>query len=108
MEVKGNVTNMKDRISGSSTVVAVKHQVSCDLAGDAAILDMKSGIYYGLNPIGALIWQLVQAPQTVNAIRDVILREYDVEPVRCEEDLLTLLQELASRGLIEVRNEPDL
>jgi hypothetical protein len=44
---------MRAEIVKTSTVVAAKDQVSCDLVGEAVILDMKSGIYYGLNPVGA-------------------------------------------------------
>jgi hypothetical protein len=98
-------TTMKSQILRSSIVVAARNQVSCDLAGEAAILDIKSGIYYGLNAVGARIWTLIQEPRTVEKVREAILEEYDVEPDRCEHDLLALLQELATRGLIEVLDE---
>jgi len=97
---------MKELISGSSTVVVAKEQVSCDLGGEAAILNMKNGVYYGLDPIGARIWNLIQEPKSLNEIRELLLKEYDVEPDRCERDLLVLLQKLASEGLIEVKDEP--
>ncbi len=91
-------------VSGSSTVVAAKDQVSSDLGGEVAILDLKAGVYYGLDAVGARIWSLIQEPRTVNEIRDILLEEYDVEPERCERDLLALLRRLADEGLVEVRN----
>lgn len=87
-------------------MVAAKNQVSCDLAGEAVILHLNSGTYYGLNAVGARIWSLVQAPMTVNDLRDALLQEYDVGPERCERELLTLLEELAAQGLIEVKHAP--
>lgn len=89
----------------NSSVVAAKEQVSSDLAGEAVILDLKSGVYYGLNEVGASIWNLIQEPKTVNEIRDAILEEYEVEPEQCDRDLKAILQQLADEGLIEVRNE---
>jgi hypothetical protein len=89
-------------VSGDSTVVAAKDQVSSDLGGEVAILDLKAGVYYGLDAVGARIWSLIQEPRTVNEIRDILLEEYEVEPERCERDLLVLLQRLADEGLIEV------
>jgi hypothetical protein len=89
----------------NSSVVAAKEQVSSDLAGEAVILDFKSGVYYGLNEVGASIWNLIQEPKTVNEIRDAILEEYEVEPEQCDRDLKELLKQLADKGLIEVRNE---
>jgi len=91
-------------VSGSSTVVAPKDQVSSDLGGEVAILDLKAGVYYGLDAVGARIWSLIQEPRTVNEIRDILLEEYDVEPERCERDLLVLLRRLADEGLVEVRS----
>ena len=93
---------MDGTITTAATVVASKDQVSCDLAGEAAILNLKNSVYYGLDPVGARIWALVQEPVTVAAVRDVILDEYDVEREQCEHDLLDLLQKLAAQGLIAV------
>jgi hypothetical protein len=94
-------------ISLNSTVVVAEGQVSSDLGGEVAILSLKNGVYYGLDAVGARIWELIQGPRTVNEIRDVLLEEYDVEPERCERDLFVLLDQLATENLIDVRDETD-
>ena len=94
---------MNSTISERTVVVAAKDQVSCDLAGEAAILNIKSGVYYGLDPVGARIWNLVQEPRTVVQIQDAITSEYDVEPDRCARDLIGLLERLLEEGLIELK-----
>ncbi len=93
---------MSATISDGSVVVAAQNQLSCDLAGEAAILNVKRGIYYGLDPIGARIWNLMQEPRKVAEIQNTILNEYDVEPETCARDLASLLEKLLSEGLIEV------
>ena len=93
-------------IGETSTVVAVSHQVSSNLGEETVILELDGGIYYGLNEVGARIWNLLREPRTVAEIRDAIADEYDVESERCLRDVLELLGELESRGLIEVRDEP--
>ena len=85
-----------------SRVVASKDQVSSDLGGEAAILNLKNSVYYGLDPVGARVWQLIQEPVTFGQIRDVLRAEYDVEPARLEADIRDLLQELAEQGLVEI------
>jgi hypothetical protein len=92
-------------ITAMTTVVATKDQVSCDLAGEAAILNLKNSMYYGLDTIGARIWNLLQTPTSVGTIRDAIQREYDVEAEQCERDLLDLLQKLAAEGLIQMNDD---
>jgi len=95
---------MSATISDRSVVVAAKDQISCDLAGESAILNVKSGVYYGLNPIGARIWNLVQEPRAVAEIQNAITDEYDVEPERAAGDLVGLLEKLLAEGLIEVKD----
>ena len=92
-------------ISERSTIVVTKDQVSADLSGEAAILNLKTSTYFGLNTVGASIWKLVREPKTVSQIRDAIIQEYDVEPDRCEHDILELLQVLSKHGLIEIIEE---
>ena len=96
------------QISRSSVVVACKGQISCDLAGEAALLDFKSGMYYGLDEVGARIWKLIAAPRTVGEICDALMAEYEVEPAVCERDVIALLGELAVRGLVEIDHEPGI
>ena len=96
---------MDGTITTATTVMASKDQVFCDLAGEAAILNLKNSVYYGLDTVGARIWTLVQEPITVGAVQDAILREYDVEPEQCERDLLDLLRKLAAEGLIAIKAE---
>lgn len=94
--------SLSNPLSPSSIIVATPHQVSSDLAGEAVILDMSSGTYYGLNAVGASIWQLIQAPKTVNHVQAALLEEYEVDVDTCEGDLLALLNDLQNKGLIEV------
>lgn len=85
-----------------STVRLSRDQVSCDLNGEAAILNLKTGTYYGLDPVGATIWKLMEKPCSVESIRERMLERYEVEPERCQSDLLELLEKLSAEGLIEV------
>jgi hypothetical protein len=87
-----------------SVVVAATEQVSCPLGEESAILNLKNSVYYGLDPVGAHIWKLLREPRSIGELRDALVDEYDVEPPRCEQDLLELLEKMRGEGLIEVRN----
>lgn len=93
--------NIQDR----TIVFAIKDQVSTSLEDEAVILNLKDGVYYGLNPVGARVWELLQEPRTVREILNILLEEYEVAPQRCGQDLLDLLKELAAKKLIEVRDD---
>jgi Coenzyme PQQ synthesis protein D (PqqD) len=94
---------MKQALSVVSVVGATRDHVSCALGDEAAILNLKNTVYYGLNPVGARVWNLVQQPRSVKEIRDRLLEEYDVGAEQCERDLLDLLDRMREQGLIEVR-----
>jgi hypothetical protein len=84
-------------------VVAISEHVVCHLDGEAVVLHLAKGAYYGLNSVGARVWSLIQCPMEALAIRDALLAEYDVEPSACEKDLKSLLEGLSECGLIEIR-----
>ena len=95
-------SSMNGVISIDSTVAATTEQVSCELSGEAVILNLKDSVYYGLNEVGAVVWSLIQQPRRVAEVRDAVVAEYAVEPEVCERDVIGLLERLAERGLVEV------
>ena len=83
-------------------MVVADDVVSCDLDGEAAILNLKDGVYYGLDPIGAKIWNLIQKPRVLNEIVEMIFSEYDVDKNRCKSDIFDLIEDLLDNGLVKV------
>ncbi len=90
------------KLSIESVVVVSDNVVSCDLDTEAAILNLKDGVYYGLDPIGAKIWNLIQKPITLTEVMETILNEYDVNSEQCKNDVLELIEELLENGLVKV------
>ena len=91
-------------VTMDSVVVATDKQVSSDLAGETIVLSLENAMYYGIDDVAARIWELLREPRRVTEIRDAIVREYDVDHNRCSADVLGFILELASHGLIEVRD----
>lgn len=86
-----------------SVVVVSKDQMASEIGGETVILGLTAGRYYGLDAVGARIWQLLQAPTAVGDVTRRIASEYDVDLSRCEADLLALLDKMVHAGLVEVR-----
>jgi len=95
---------MENVISDPSVVVATKDHYSCPLGDDTIILDVRAGLYFSVDNVGALVWQLIQEPKSVKEIREAILETFEVAPEVCERDLVALLRELAAKNLIEIRD----
>lgn len=90
-------------LHANSVVVASKDQMASEIGGETVILGLTAGRYYGLDAVGARIWQLIQTPAAVADVQRAIVAEYEVDPVRCEADLVLLLEKLLQAGLVEVR-----
>jgi hypothetical protein len=71
-----------------------------DLEGEAVILDLASGRYFGLNAVGTRIWTLIDAGLPIDRIVDTLAGEYDAEPTQIAADVTRLVDDLSSRGLI--------
>jgi hypothetical protein len=85
-----------------SRLAVTKNQVSCDVAGEAVILNLENGVYYSTNPVGARVWYLIQESRTLADVRDTLLEEFDVESSRLEADLRVFLEQLSVQGLVEI------
>ena len=62
--------------------------VSCPLGNDTVILDLTARLYFSLDNVSAMIWQLIQQPKSVKELREAILETFEVERGVCERDLL--------------------
>lgn len=74
--------------------------VARQLTGEAVILDVESGTYFGLNEVGARIWQLIEEGAVLKTVCETLLDEFEVSRDQLERDVVALAGELQSRKLI--------
>ncbi len=98
---------MKTELSLTSTDRIKDDILFNDLQGEIVILSPKDGVYFGLDPVGTRAWQLIQHHGRLGAVRDAMLKEYEVSAERLEEDLQDLVTRLVDNGLVEVINDDD-
>lgn len=99
---ESNMQN-NNNILPSSVVVCADENLFCELQGEAVVLNLKSGTYFGLNPWGTRIWELIREPTKVSNLLQELLNEYEVDASRCEAELLSFLKQLHANDLIEVQ-----
>jgi hypothetical protein len=86
-----------------SRVAISPDQMSAELDGEAVVLNLKDGVYFGLNPVGTRVWALLKAaPRSVAELRQAMLAEYDVAFDQCDADLRALLGALKEHGLVDI------
>ena len=86
----------------SDKVTIPAHIMARQVGDETVILDLASGTYFGLDPVGARAWQLLGDGRSVRDVCDTLFSEYEVTREQLTEDILRLLQELIERGLVSV------
>lgn len=71
-----------------------------ELAGEAVLLDPALGCSYTLNPVGTLIWKMLDGQQTLENIVAVLCDSYEVEPEQAHQDIERLLADLRANQLV--------
>ena len=81
--------------------VRIPQEVLARQVGEETVmLDLAQGAYYGLDPVGARMWQLLAGGKTLAEVCDAIAEEYDAPRAAIERDLLALADDLMKQGLI--------
>jgi hypothetical protein len=85
-----------------STVVRKSpSQVSCVLNEEVAVLNVERALYFGLQGVGAHIWDFLETPHSVAEICEDVTANFDVAPDICREDVAKFLDGMLDAGLIE-------
>lgn len=89
-----NHINLKMTVQRNSEMVASK------MDGEIVMMSIDNGEYYGLDPVGSRIWELIEKPTLVNALIDNLLGEFEVSREQCEEDTFAFLNQLLEKKLL--------
>ena len=86
-----------------NTTLHLPAHVSFSVVGeDAFLLNAQTNKYYGLEKVGARLWEILNEGKSVKEAHQIILSEYEVAPAQLEQDILNLLEDLWKHGLVEV------
>lgn len=72
------------------------------IEGESVLLNLKSESYFGLDPIGTRMWDLLTNSDSIQSAYETLLDEYDVEADKLRLDMQDLIEKLIANGLMEV------
>ena len=83
------------------TKLSIPPQVMSRLVGDETVLlDLSSGIYFGLDGVGKRIWESVAEGCSLGETAEAIAGEFEVDEKKAQADLLAFATDLVERGLL--------
>lgn len=93
----------QESLTPDSVVCRSQNQVSTEIDGEAVLLSIEKGKYYGMNKILTAIWNWLEQPTRVSEVCTKILESYEVSDDVCRKDVMRILGELHNEGLIDIR-----
>jgi hypothetical protein len=83
------------------TIFSIPPQVMSRLVDDETVLlDLESGMYFGLDGVGKRIWDSVTEGHSIGEIAAIITTEYEVDEERAQADVVAFTSDLVERGLL--------
>ena len=69
---------------------------------EIVLMNLNGGIYYGLDEVASRVWGILSAkPMTLDTLCEVLIAEYKVDRLSCQEDTRSFLGTLIERGLVK-------
>jgi hypothetical protein len=85
------------RVSPNVSEVAAKI-----MDGEAILINLTDGMYYSMDHVGGLVWELVETGPSLREIVDAVTAHYETTPDRADADVRRLIQELLGAGLVRI------
>ena len=86
------------------THLSIPPQVMSRLVGDETVLlDLSSGIYFGLDGVGKRIWETIAEGRSLEETATIITAEFEVNEAQAQTDLIEFVENLVERGLLETQ-----
>ena len=88
-------------VMSDSSLIIPEDVLFHELAGEAVLLNLESGKYFGLDEVGTRMWQLLAEHGQIEPVIQALMAEYDVEESKLRSDLLDLVNNLVEHGLMQ-------
>jgi len=66
------------------------------------MINIDKGKYFGLNPVARRIWLIIEQPSTIEDITKILLEEYEVDEIKCKEEVAKFLNDGVKNGIISI------
>ena len=93
-------------VTDTTTISRTGTLLEAEVDGEIVALNVESGTCYGFNSTATRVWSMIEQPRTIGEICEALVAQFDVQPEDCRRDVIELIRELQSDGL--VKSEPPL
>ncbi len=89
-------------IDMQTTVVRNEDIIFSNMDDETVMMSIDKGEYYGVDPVGRRIWELMETPVKVSIMCETLNGEYNVGPEQCRKDVLAFLAQLSEKDVLKI------
>jgi hypothetical protein len=75
--------------------------LEADINDEVVALEPSNGSCFGFNAVATRVWRKLEQPQSFDALKAELIRDFDVTDAQCTAELHELLESMQAQGLIE-------
>jgi hypothetical protein len=90
-----------DMLTRDARLIIPEQVVTRQVGDETVLLNLESGTYFGLDPVGSRFLELLQTEGALAPVIARMLEEFDVTEAQLEADLFQLSEEMLASGLLE-------
>ena len=76
--------------------------IEADVGGEVVLLHTQNWQYFEFDKVGAAIWDLLNAPSSLDTLVESLTSQFEVDQNLCREETKSFLDEMIAQGLVAV------
>lgn len=85
-------------------IVISKDILFREIEGEAVLLNIRTGVYFGMNPVGTGIWRIMEKKKNLEDVLESMLENFEIDRKTCEQDLAEFVGRLEKNDLVSIEN----
>ena len=73
-----------------------------EIDDELVMVSIDSGTYFVLNLTARRIWEILEAPMSINDVCDKLIDEYEIDPQTCKAEVLQFVEKLQEKQVITI------
>jgi hypothetical protein len=82
------------------TLVRSDEPFTAVVDGEVVMFSPAQGAYFGLDPVGTRVWELLEEPRTIDDVCTILTEEFAVDAKTCHDDVVALVEQLRDAELV--------
>ena len=87
-------------ISIKSIISQNPDMIASEIDGEAVMMSIEHGSYYGMNPVASSIWASAEKSVSAETICKNIFAQYEISFEQCQKDTMKFIEDLIQKEIL--------